>query len=61
MVWERNDKNNTTPKFRNRFEPSFKQAAEELFRISGKTRKELPAELGIREWNLRDWKQDQDR
>jgi len=38
------------------FDREFKLAALELWRTSGKTRREVSAELGISEWNLRDWK-----
>jgi transposase len=44
-----------------RFDKEFKLAALELWRTSGKTRKEVADDLGISEWNLRDWKEDVER
>ena len=49
-------KESTRPPLR-RFDREFKLAALELWRTSGKTRREVATELGIREWNLRDWKE----
>lgn len=50
--------NENTHKSPRRFDKEFKLAALELWRTSGKTRKEVAEELGISEWNLRDWKED---
>lgn len=49
---------NTPHKTPRRFDREFKLAALELWRTSGKTRKAVAEELGISEWNLRDWKED---
>jgi transposase len=49
--------NEPTRKPPKHFDREFKLAALELWRTSGKTRKEVGAELGISEWNLRDWKE----
>lgn len=48
-------KENTTSTAR-KFDKEFKTAAVDMWRTSGKTRKEVAAELGVSEWNLRDWK-----
>jgi transposase len=53
--------NESTHKTPRRFDKEFKAAALELWRTSGKTRKEVADELGISEWNLRDWKEDAER
>jgi transposase len=53
--------NESTHKSPRRFDKEFKAAALELWRTSGKTRKEVADELGISEWNLRDWKEDVER
>lgn len=49
--------NEATRKLPKHYDREFKLAALELWRTSGKTRKEVGAELGISEWNLRDWKE----
>ena len=49
--------NESTRKPLRRFDREFKLAALELWRTSGKTRQAVAAELGISEWNLRDWKE----
>jgi transposase len=53
--------NESTHKTPRRFDKEFKLAALELWRTSGKTRKEVADDLGISEWNLRDWKEDVER
>ena len=53
--------NEITHKSPRRFDKEFKLAALECWRASGKTRKEVADDLGISEWNLRDWKEDVER
>jgi transposase len=48
--------NESTHKTHRRYDKEFKLAALECWRTSGKTRKEVAEDLGISEWNLRDWK-----
>jgi transposase len=38
------------------YDESFKRSAVDLLLSSGKTLKEIAAELGVSHWNLRDWK-----
>ena len=39
-----------------RFDREFKRAAVDRWLASGKTAQEMAAELGIHDWNLRDWR-----
>jgi len=53
--------NESTPRARRKFSAEFKRAALDRWEAGGKTRKAVAAELGISEWNLRDWRQDVER
>lgn len=53
--------NKSTHKTNRRYDKEFKLAALELWRTSGKTRTAVAEELGIGEWNLRDWKRAEER
>jgi len=48
--------NESTRRTPRKFDEEFKRAALDMVRTSGKTQKEIAVELGIGEWNLRDWK-----
>jgi transposase len=48
---------NETNKLRRRFDETFKREAVALLLQSGKSAKQLAAELGVSHWNLRDWKE----
>jgi len=48
---------NETNKLQRRFDETFKREAVALLLQSGKSAKQLAAELGVSHWNLRDWKE----
>lgn len=49
--------NESTRQAPRQFDEEFKRAALDRLRTSGKTQKAVADELGIKEWNLRDWKE----
>lgn len=52
-----NDSTHQPPR---KFDREFKRAALDRWLTSGKTAREMAAELGIHDWNLRDWRKDLD-
>jgi len=52
-----NESTHTSPR---KFDREFKRAALDRWLSSGKTAREMAAELGIHDWNLRDWRKDLD-
>ena len=57
VVCERESMNESTRSPPRRFDEEFKRSALDQLRTSGKTQKAVAAELGISEWNLRDWRE----
>ena len=60
-VWDKENMNTPAHKSRARYDREFKLAAINHWQTSGKTRIAAAEDLGISEWNLRDWKRAEDR
>lgn len=51
------DQPNGKKRTRRKYDEAFKQQAVALVQTSGRSLKEVAAELGVSHWNLRDWRE----